>query len=235
MKEINLNFKIPNIFYSILKKIKEKSSATLNLKGDRDIEWSFVNSNLSNETGRALDFGPGSGSYLGLVAARRGFEVTAVDLEKVNWPYFYSNLKFIQGDFLKLNFPLESFDLIINCSSVEHVGLAGRYGVKTDRPDGDLEAMAKMRKILKPGGKMLLTIPVGQDAVFPPLHRVYGRERLSKLLEGYIIEKKEFWIKNDKNQWILTNEVTALNLIPNRNFYGLGCFILKKLKTPITP
>ena len=216
--------------YSFLKKIKEKSSATLNLKGDRDIEWSFVNSNLSNETGRALDFGPGSGSYLGLVAARRGFEVTAVDLEKVNWPYFYSNLKFIQGDFLKLNFPSKSFDLIINCSSVEHVGLAGRYGVKTDRPDGDLEAMAKMREILKPEGKMLLTIPVGRDAIFLPHHRVYGKKRLSKLLEGYKIEKKEYWVKNGQNQWILADEKTAFNLKPARHFYGLGCFILRKSK-----
>ena len=29
----------------------------------------------------------------------------------------------------------------MNCSSVEHVGLSGRYG-SSERPDGDIEAMA---------------------------------------------------------------------------------------------
>lgn len=198
-----------------------------NLKGDRDIEYSWIVAHLPEAFGEALDFGCGPGSYLGLIAARHGFKVTAVDLEKVNWPYFHPNLKFIQGDFLKIDFPSKSFDLIINCSSIEHMGLAGRYGIKENRPDGDLEAMAKMKLVLKPEGKMLLTIPVGQDAVFTPLHRVYGKERLPKLLEGYTIERKEYWIKNDKNQWILADEITALNVKPNPHFYGLGCFVLQ--------
>jgi hypothetical protein len=58
--------------------------------------------------------------------------------------------------------------------------------------------MAKMRQLLKHGGKMLLTIPVGQDALYPSSHRVYGRERLPRLLDGYIVEKKEYWIKMSK-------------------------------------
>lgn len=198
-----------------------------NLRGDRDIEYSWIVANLPKGGGEALDFGCGTGSYLGLIAARQGFNVTAIDFGDVKWPYFHPKLKFIQGDFLKLDFPSRSFNLIINCSSIEHVGLAGRYGIKENRPDGDLEAMAKMRKILKPKGKMLLTIPVGQDAVFSPLYRVYGEKRLPKLLEGYVIEKKEYWVKNDKNQWILADEVTALNVKPKEYFCSLGCFVLR--------
>jgi SAM-dependent methyltransferase len=230
MKEINIAIKIPEVVYKLLKIIERKSSRALTLIGDRQIEWSFVISNMPAGPGKALDFGPGSGSFLGLIAAFRGYKVVAVDLEKINWPYFHPNLKFIQGDFLKIDFPLKSFDLIINCSSVEHVGLAGRYGIKENLPDGDLETMAKMRLLLKWKGKMLLTVPIGQDTVFLPFHRVYGKKRLPKLLEGYLIEKKEFWLKNDKNQWILAEEKEALNLIPDRNFYGLGCFVLVKEK-----
>ena len=77
---------------------------------------------------------------------------------------------------------------------------------------------------------MLLTIPIGQDVISPPLHRVYGKRRLPKLLDGYIIEKEEYWIKNDKNRWILTEKSKALDLEPNRNFYGLGCFVLQAKK-----
>ncbi len=200
-----------------------------NLRGDRDIEYSWIAANLPKDPGRALDFGCGT-SYLALIAAQRGFETTAIDLIPVRWFYIHPKLNFIQNDIFDSGFAPETFDLIINCSSIEHVGLVGRYNVKQSRPDGDIEAMAEMEKLLKPEGRMLLTIPVGQDTVFPSLHRVYGKRRLPSLLDGYIIEKEEYWIKNDRNQWILTEKSKALDLEPNRNFYGLGCFVLQAKK-----
>ena len=89
-----------------------------NLKGDRDIEYSWVAANMPQGPGRALDFGCGS-SYLGLIAAQRGFKVTALDLASVNWSYVHPNLTFLQRDIFDLNFLPSSLDLIINCSAVE--------------------------------------------------------------------------------------------------------------------
>jgi glycosyltransferase involved in cell wall biosynthesis/SAM-dependent methyltransferase len=205
-----------------------------NLAGDRDIEWSWIASQMPLGPGQALDFGPG-GSHLALIAAQRGFQVTAVDLEPVRSPYVHPRLGFIRGDILKLPLPRGHFDLVINCSTVEHVGLASRYGVTEDRPNGDLEAMARLRELMKPGGIMLLTIPVGRDAVFAPLCRVYGRERLLLLLEGYIVEKEAFWVKDRKNRWVQTDRETALDFEATagswdslQNVYSLGCFVLRK-------
>ena len=198
-----------------------------NLVGDRDIEWSWVAAQMPLGTGEALDFGPG-GSHLGLIDAQQGFNVTAVDLESVHWPYVNSRLQFVQGDILKLRLPKEHFDLVINCSTVEHVGLTGRYGVTENRPDGDLEAMARLRELMKQDGLMLLTIPVGRDTVFAPLHRVYGAERLPKLLEEYVIEKKEYWVKDEQNRWVLVDEKEAFDRQPLRSLYGLGCFVLRR-------
>ncbi|HOT90771.1 MAG TPA: DUF268 domain-containing protein [Anaerolineae bacterium] len=184
--------------------------------------------------GEALDFGPG-GSHLALIAAQRGFNVTAIDLGPVHWPYVHPGLRFIRGDLLKLPLPREHFDLVINCSTVEHVGLAGRYGVTEDRPDGDLEAMARLRELMKPGGVMLLTVPVGQDAVFAPLTRIYGRQRLPRLLDGYTVEKQVFWVKDRENRWVQADKETAWNFEasagswdPLQNAYALGCFVLRK-------
>ena len=201
-------------------------AASPNLREDRNIEYSWVVANLPEGTERALDFGCGT-SYLALTAAQRGAKTTAIDLTPIHWFYIHPNLNFIQKDIFDSGFAPETFDLIINCSTVEHIGIVGRYGIRKSHPGGDIEAMAEMRKLLKPEGKMLLTIPIGQDIIFPPLHRVYGKRRLPKLLDGYIVKKEEYWIKNDKNQWILTEKLKAFDLAPNRNFYGLGCFILQ--------
>jgi 2-polyprenyl-3-methyl-5-hydroxy-6-metoxy-1,4-benzoquinol methylase len=148
-----------------------------NLLGDRHIEWSWTVASTPPGPGNALDFGNGGGP-LALAAALDGYNVTAVDLTAVRWPYVHPNLRFMQGDILSLNFQSESFDLILNCSSVEHVGLAGRYGIVTDDSEGDLKAMRRLLELLKPGGHMILTIPMGKDAVFEPLCRIYGETRL---------------------------------------------------------
>jgi SAM-dependent methyltransferase len=205
-----------------------------NLAGDRDVEWSWIAANMPDGPGDALDFGAGSG-FLSFIAAQRQFKVTAVDLGKAQWYFVHPGLQFIQRDILELSLPENHFDLVINCSTVEHAGLAGRYGVTRDNPDGDLDAMTSLYAIMKSDGIMLLTIPVGQDAVFAPLTRVYGVQRLPKLLKNFTVETEAFWEKDTQNRWVITDKNSALGFKatagswnPLRNKYALGCFILKK-------
>jgi len=217
--------KIEPILIKIYRKISQGPSP--NLAGDRDIEYSFVAANLPDGPGKALDFGSGQ-SYLGLLSSRKGFETTAFDLQEINWFYSYPKLNFIKGDILKENFPSENFDLIISCSTIEHVGLAGRYGVDKNEALADLKAIEILKKILKRGGIMILTIPVGKGTAFPTLHRVYGEERLKKLLNGFEILKKEFWLKDKNNHWQIVQENSAFNEKPKPYYYALGLFVLKK-------
>jgi SAM-dependent methyltransferase len=184
--------------------------------------------------GELLEFGP-EYSHLGLIAARRGLKVTALDLELHLPLWEHAEVRFIQGDILKLALPSRHFDVVINCSSIEHVGLAGRYGSVEDRLDGDLDAMVKLREAMKPGGVMLLTTPVGRDAVFRPLHRIYGTARLPKLLEGFHVQHSEFWMKSDANRWHQCTQDAALSFEAHSfgndaqsNAYALGCFVIRR-------
>ncbi|MEE9166837.1 MAG: DUF268 domain-containing protein [Candidatus Neomarinimicrobiota bacterium] len=238
---LDLSLNLPVWLYTALRKVRravapsgDNNNSTVNLLGDRDIEWSWIASQMPSGPGEALDFGSGE-SLLALAAAERAFNVTAVDLQPVDWPYTHPNLRFIQGDILELSFPKKRFDLIINCSTVEHVGLTGRYAVTEDRPDGDLQAMKRLREFMKPGGIMLLTIPVGRDAVFIPICRVYGSQRLPQLLNGYTVDKAAFWVKNNRNRWEQSDRDTAMNSEasagswdPLKNIYALGCFVLRR-------
>lgn len=79
-------------------------------------------------------------------------------------------------------YPLQ-FDTAFSISSFEHDGL-GRYGDPLN-PTGDLEAMERMKIILKPRGLLFLAVPIGKDAIFWNAHRVYGKHRLPLLFYGW--------------------------------------------------
>jgi hypothetical protein len=203
------------------------------LAGDRDIEWSWISGNMPSGAGLALEVGPGE-SNIALVAVRRGYKVLAVDLKPVHWKFTHPRIEFAVKDILSVKLSQNSLDLVILCSTVEHIGLAGRYGVSEGIPEGDLQLMGRLRVALKPSGLLLLTIPVGVDSVFHPLHRVYGESRLPLLLDGFEIEREEFWCK-ESGLWRLTTRKRALNYEPKasswnsaRSIYALGCFSLRK-------
>ena len=209
------------------------AAVTVDLSGDRDIEWSYIASRLPLGTGRVLDFGCGAGN-MSIHAIQKGYSVLALDLQPCRFPWLHSNVEFVWGDLLRLELPTDQFDYVLNCSTVEHVGLAGRYGVPVEETDGDLHTMAKMRKLLKSSGRMLMTIPCGRDAAIVPWHRVYGRERLPRLLEQFAVEEQVFWAKRSDNRWYVTTAQDALSYEPTyhptiatRCSYALGCFTLR--------
>lgn len=205
------------------------------LKGDRDIEWGWSKRMLEEfakgqfRTARVLDFGCGRTAELTRFAARQGFVVTAVDMMPLevslaDWP----DVRFVCGDFLQQNWLQRAYDLIVNCSSIEHAGLAGRYGVVKDDPDADLRIMKVMSGLIKDTGRMFLVAPVGRDAVVGCLHRVYGSGRLEQLLDGWQIESQCFWIKDENDKWQPADQESALER-EGSLAYGIGCLVLRRL------
>lgn len=78
----------------------------------------------------------------------------------------------------------EPFDAAFSISSFEHDGL-GRYGDPL-QGEGDLRAMKEvLTHVVKPGGYLVFSVPVGGDCVQFNAHRVYGKTRLPRILEGW--------------------------------------------------
>lgn len=75
------------------------------------------------------------------------------------------------------------FDVILSVSSIEHDGL-GRYGDPIN-PDADLEFMTYAKTLLKEGGHMILSIPVGLDVLVWNAHRIYGPLRFPLLIQEW--------------------------------------------------
>lgn len=80
-------------------------------------------------------------------------------------------------------------DLVVSFSSLEHSGL-GRYGDALN-PDGDRDAVAQAWCLLKPGGLLVLGVPMScadeGETVFNA-HRIYGFERLAFVTANFELE-----------------------------------------------
>jgi SAM-dependent methyltransferase len=194
------------------------------LVGERDVEWAWTLAHLHRDSGRVLDFGSGNG-MLALAASFAGNDVVAVDLEEEQYLFRGHRIDYRRGDFNSMDLEPHSFDQVINCSSIEHVGLIGRYG-SPDQPDGDIAAMRKMADLLRPGGTMVLSIPVGVDGVYPPWHRVYGENREAKLLAPFRVTADSFWAKLGTGRYEPVDRETAFAQRGSATYYALGLYVL---------
>jgi SAM-dependent methyltransferase len=240
MPTVHFNFSLylPSWLHALLRKGKRAlfppPPVIPNIDGERYVEWSFLSREMPSGPGEAIDFGCENG-YMSLLAAQKGFHVLACDLQQQYFTWQHPGVEFRLGDFLKTDLPENHFDLIVNCSSVEHVGIAGRYDIKAERCNGDIEVMERFARLLKPSGKLLMTVPCGKDMVMEPWCRVYGAERLPRLLGAFRLEKEEYWTKDAQNRWTTASREEALSYVPRYDptnghgcSYALGGFVLVK-------
>jgi len=220
LKEVDYKFGIRTWFSTEPNVILEDNSF---LQGEKELDYGWVASHVGHGPGLALDVGCVK-SPISSILVSMGYKVIGVDL-RADIPYKLNGFSLIQGDFNRVDLPSEYFDIVVLCSTVEHIGLAGRYD-NPDIADGDLMAMEKVHNILNPNGKCILTIPVGMDGVFSPWHRIYGRERMPKLMSGFTVIENRYFVKRALNLWCETDEDTALSYQGSATRYALGQYVL---------
>jgi SAM-dependent methyltransferase len=131
---------------------------------------------------RVLDVGCSTSDYLAELAQdepHRGRRVYGLDPDA---PQPIRNVGIVKGTVVAPPFPTASFDLILCISTVEHVGLP-IYG-QHEFPHGDILAMRHVRRLLAPGGRLLVTVPFGRAQV-NPWFRVYSGGSLRRLMSGF--------------------------------------------------
>ncbi len=194
------------------------------LDGEKLLDWGWICANLPRGRKKALEIGCGESPVIPTMLAM-GYEVVGVDLQD-RLARLVTGFTHVQGDFNVVDLD-SAFDVVVACSAIEHFGLAGRYGCCED-PSADLRATQKILRHLASEGMLFLTVPVGRDTIHRPWHRVYGKERLPQLLQGFEIVSQRFL---DKEPWGPWHEVTmdeALDQPRDVRRYALGEWILRK-------
>lgn len=97
---------------------------------------------------RVLDAGCGTGGLMARLAQEPGAEVYGLDLSRdaLAFTRGRGQPRLVQGDVTALPFADDSFDLVTALDVVEHV-------------EQDEQALAEIRRVLRPGGVLLMSVP----------------------------------------------------------------------------
>jgi SAM-dependent methyltransferase len=127
-----------------------------------------------------------------------------------------------QADLTALPFADDSVASLSCLHVIEHLGL-GRYGDPIDA-GADRRALAELRRVLAPGGNLLVAMPVGPAHVRYNAHRVYSVELVCDALAG--LELVEFALVLEDGSGLATGD-RARSLVPEQSRTvsgGTGCF-----------
>ena len=176
--------------------------------------WAFKNI-LNNHPPMHLDLGS-TVAFSGYLA--QIIPTTFVDLRppKID----VENLKTLKADILNLPFDNESCESVSCLHVIEHVGL-GRYGDTLD-PDGSKKASLELQRILKKGGRLYLSTPIGRERICFNAHRVFNPQTII----GYFPNLKlmEFSVVDDCGQLHQNTNWQDFQSLD----YGCGLFLFMK-------
>jgi SAM-dependent methyltransferase len=130
-----------------------------------------------------------------------------------------SNLSSEAADLLALPFADQSVNSLSCMHVVEHVGL-GRYGDQLD-PDGDLKAMAELKRVLSPGGSLLFVVPIGKPKIMFNGHRIYSYEQVMKYFAELKLQEFTLIPDDPADGGLIYN---ASQEMADSQEYGCGCF-----------
>jgi SAM-dependent methyltransferase len=125
---------------------------------ERVIEIPWVLSRYKGEQS-VLDVGTSNAytTYVRHLRALKPNRLRALDLVRVD-----RGIPCDQGDVRSMPYADAEFDLVLCVSTLEHVGMDNSvYGAPSSGAGGDLAALREVSRVLKPRGRLLVTVPFG--------------------------------------------------------------------------
>lgn len=132
-----------------------------------------------------------------------------------------AGLRSVGADITALPFGSGTMDSLSCLHVIEHIGL-GRYGDPID-PAGSAKAAGELQRVLKPGGRLYLSAPIGRERVCFNAHRVFFPETIVSMFPG--MKLREFSFVNDSAEFRENQDATVARDLD----YGCGMFLFERL------
>lgn len=127
----------------------------------------------------------------------------------------------VAGSITNLPFKNESVESISCLHVLEHIGL-GRYGDPLD-PSGSYQGAAELQRLVRRGGRIYVSVPIGRERVCFNAHRVLSAATVVDWF-GHC-RLVEFSFVDDTGQF---NEDQSVQHVPDLE-YGCGMFVFEKI------
>jgi SAM-dependent methyltransferase len=165
---------------------------------ERVIEVPWVLSRL--RAGRVLEIGYAFAEPAYLAALLRSeVELAGADLAVRE----IDGIETVEADVRELPFPDASFDQVLLVSTLEHVGadnsVYGVAGSSSDAAEAQSHALRELRRVLRPWGSLLVTVPLGERGDYGWFRQddLRGWTRLYART-GFFVEEQEPYELTDK-------------------------------------
>jgi len=180
---------------------------------------------FENRPVKHVDIGSRIDGFVAHVASFREIEV--LDIRELRSNVY--NITFSQAD-LMAPVPQEyvNYSDSVSClHALEHFGL-GRYGDPV-KYEGILDGVSNLIKIVKPGGLLYLSVPLGPQRIEFNAHRVFSADYLISMF-GSELELQRFSYVDDAGDLHDNVEITAAKVRNNFScYYGCAILELKKI------
>lgn len=146
-------------------------------------------------------------------------EVVMLDVRPL--PHKVKGLRFLQTDCTDMStIDSDSIASLSSLHAIEHFGL-GRYGDEID-PKGHEKVIKEIRRIVSPGGMLLISVPIGRERIEFNAHRVFSPTKLSSCFPEF--DLLEFSVVDDENVFLENKDTQAYEELE----YGCGLFQFRK-------
>lgn len=157
---------------------------------ERIVEYPWLFSRLPDGAGKMLDAGSVLNfDYILRHPKIRQKELTIMTLAPEEHCFWNLGVSYVFGDLRSTCFQDNYFDYIVSISTIEHIGLDNTllYTGDPRKKEADsgsfLGAVQELRRVLKPGGRMYLSVPFGKKDVRNWL-QVFDREMVDAVISS---------------------------------------------------
>jgi SAM-dependent methyltransferase len=168
-----------------------------------------------NAPGRHVDVGSSVAGFIAHLLTFR--EVEYVDIRPLRTNV--TGLHYRAGSLLALPYASDSLESLSALHVAEHIGL-GRYGDAVD-PDGWRKAVDELKRVLRPGGSLYFSVPIGKERLEFDGHRVFDPKTVIAAFEPLSLVK--FAYVDDDGDYVEAADPDGIN-----GWYGCGLFLFSK-------